>query len=249
MRQSTNDHSGCQGFTLIELMAVLTILVILAGVVLGFTTYAHQKSLTYRARAEIAALETALEQYRADFGYYPPTPAVRISRQGSAELSNSFILAKALLGATGVVNNVVQFSGAHQYLKLPPQTLKGFSAVYWDGSTFTNVLTLPAIIDPFGKPYNYYCNPAAPYFVNNSTHITGSQTMFPGADGSVSGGQVNGSSYDLWSYGPDLATAYPTTNPSTNLQAWTLYQLYGAAGWEGWQKANPGGDDITNFGQ
>lgn len=61
------------GFTLLELLVVLVILGLLATLV-GPRLFANiSKSETKVARAQIAALETALENYRVDTGVFPTT--------------------------------------------------------------------------------------------------------------------------------------------------------------------------------
>ncbi|MEY2906775.1 MAG: PilD-dependent protein PddA [Verrucomicrobiota bacterium] len=64
-------HSRHEGFTLIELLIVITIIAILAGLVLSTAGYVQKKGARSRAEAEIAAMGTALENYKADFGDYP----------------------------------------------------------------------------------------------------------------------------------------------------------------------------------
>ena len=69
-----------QGFTLLELLVVLVIIGLLAGYV-GPRFFAQiGKSETKVARAQIGALEKALDQYRLDVGHYPT------SEQGLAAL-------------------------------------------------------------------------------------------------------------------------------------------------------------------
>jgi type II secretory pathway pseudopilin PulG len=58
-------------FTLIELIVVVGIITILAGLVLTTFDYARKKSARARAESEIAALSAALESYKADNGVYP----------------------------------------------------------------------------------------------------------------------------------------------------------------------------------
>lgn len=61
------------GFTLLELLVVMVIIGLLAGYV-GPKYFAQVgKSETKVARAQIDALEKALDQYRLDTGHYPST--------------------------------------------------------------------------------------------------------------------------------------------------------------------------------
>ncbi len=59
------------GFTLIEMLVVLVIIMVLAGIIVGAAKYARTKAARSRAQAEIAAIETALESYKSDYGAYP----------------------------------------------------------------------------------------------------------------------------------------------------------------------------------
>ena len=67
-------RSGRAAFTLIELMAVITIIVILAGLVVGGLGYVTEKQASSKAKLQIALISKALEEYKNDMGQYPPTP-------------------------------------------------------------------------------------------------------------------------------------------------------------------------------
>jgi prepilin-type N-terminal cleavage/methylation domain-containing protein len=58
-------------FTLIELIVVVAIIVILAGLVLSTVGYIQKKAARSRAETEIAAMSAALESYKTDNGVYP----------------------------------------------------------------------------------------------------------------------------------------------------------------------------------
>jgi len=58
-------------FTVIELLLVIAIIIILAGLILSTVGYVQKKGARSRAEAEIAAMSAALENYKADNGIYP----------------------------------------------------------------------------------------------------------------------------------------------------------------------------------
>ena len=60
------------GFTLIELLVVIAIIAILAALVVGLSGTAGRKMTESRVKAELAAIETAIEAYKNKFGHYPP---------------------------------------------------------------------------------------------------------------------------------------------------------------------------------
>jgi general secretion pathway protein G len=63
------------GFTLLELLVVIVIIGLLAGLVAPRYFDQVSKSNTKIARAQIDSLEKALDQYRLDVGSYPTTEA------------------------------------------------------------------------------------------------------------------------------------------------------------------------------
>ena len=60
-----------RGFTLLELLVVLVILALLAGIVAPKYFKQLGKSKTATAGAQISGIEKALDQYRIDTGHYP----------------------------------------------------------------------------------------------------------------------------------------------------------------------------------
>src|SRR4051794_2483681 len=58
-------------FTIIELLIVITIIIVLAGLTIATMGYVQEKARRSRAEAEIAAISAALENYKADNGIYP----------------------------------------------------------------------------------------------------------------------------------------------------------------------------------
>ena len=59
-------------YSLVELLIVVSIIAILAGLVLSTVGYVNRKGAASRAQTEVAALAEAIENYKLDFGNYPP---------------------------------------------------------------------------------------------------------------------------------------------------------------------------------
>ena len=59
-------------FTLIELLAVIAIMAALAALLLPVVGAVKKHQYIYNAQAEMAQLETAIDRYKAAYGFYPP---------------------------------------------------------------------------------------------------------------------------------------------------------------------------------
>jgi general secretion pathway protein G len=138
-----NRGKGKSGFTLIELMVVIVIIMVLMGIVIGAAKYAHTKGATSRAQAEIAMIENALENYKSDNGIYPGSTATRSSPPAGTEINNSGGLYTAL-------------TAPKVYMTFRPDQIKVTGGITY-------------IVDPFGSPYNYYNIPGA---LNQNNSVT-----------------------------------------------------------------------------
>ena len=58
-------------FTLVELLAVIAIILLLAGLTIGGLNYAARRSDLAKTLAIMTEFETALDAFKADYGYYP----------------------------------------------------------------------------------------------------------------------------------------------------------------------------------
>jgi len=68
-----SNRSLMRGFTLLELLVVMVIIGLLAGLVAPRYFAQVGKSQVKVAKAQIDSLEKALDQYRLDVGHYPST--------------------------------------------------------------------------------------------------------------------------------------------------------------------------------
>ena len=60
-----------RGFTLLEVLAVISVMVILAGIVLPSLRTSRGRAFEARTEAQLASVALALKLYRADMGVFP----------------------------------------------------------------------------------------------------------------------------------------------------------------------------------
>lgn len=70
-RRSTAVLRTRNGFSLVELLVVMAIIVVLMGIALGVAGSAQRSAAENRARAELGNIALELDLYRADKGEYP----------------------------------------------------------------------------------------------------------------------------------------------------------------------------------
>lgn len=120
-----------RGFTLVELLIVIAIIAILAGLTMGSFIFIMRKQADEKARIQISLLEKALEDYKIDNSVYPP------STDGTTGLYEA--LYKNGLGANPI--------GKIHLAELDPNNDKQG----WIDDTGGSV----KIVDPFGEEYIY----------------------------------------------------------------------------------------------
>jgi len=136
-------------FTIIELLVVITIIVILAGLILSTMDYVQKKGARSRAEAEIAAMSAALESYKADNGIYPrdatatDTLDARTSGNPTNYQAASLFLYNSLFGATN--GSRTPASGTKSYFVFKPNML----------GPADQTQNVQYIRDPFGNSYGY----------------------------------------------------------------------------------------------
>jgi general secretion pathway protein G len=70
-RQKAGAGRRTSAFTLIELLAVISIIMTLAAIMIGVANYAISKAKASRTKGEITAMDTALGTYKLQAGAYP----------------------------------------------------------------------------------------------------------------------------------------------------------------------------------
>jgi len=71
-RGSATGTRGSTGFTLIELLTVIAIIALVAGMIVGLAPTASKSMRIKRVKGSLMQLATAIENFKAKHGYYPP---------------------------------------------------------------------------------------------------------------------------------------------------------------------------------
>jgi len=71
LRSAGDTPATTTAFSLVELLVVISIIIVLAGLILSTMGYVRKKGARARAETDIAAISAACESYKADNGIYP----------------------------------------------------------------------------------------------------------------------------------------------------------------------------------
>jgi general secretion pathway protein G len=138
MRMPNRSRSG---FSLIELVAAVAILLVLAGVVVPAITGKVEKARQARATADMKQLSDAFNTYRADTGTWPSDSTF----SNAVTTSTSLLSYTCLFAAPSGVSN---WNG--------PYMTNGYA----NGSTmqiaYSASSTTGGVLDPWGQPYTVY---------------------------------------------------------------------------------------------
>jgi type II secretory pathway pseudopilin PulG len=179
-----SSFRASDAFTLLELLVVITIIIALAGLILGTVGYVQKKGARSRAEAEIAALSAALESYKSDNGIYWSSPATISLTATDTNLVDYWPASLELFKALAAQNaDGTSIAGQKSYMTFKPSTL-GRPNMALPVSGSNQVLYLR---DPFGNSYGY------------------STSKNPDANPNASTSSGYNPTFDLWSTGGDTA--------------------------------------------
>jgi prepilin-type N-terminal cleavage/methylation domain-containing protein len=136
------------GFTLIEMIVVMTVIVILTGLVLSTVGYVQKKAARSRAETEIAAMAAACENYKADNGAYPNNADTNNldpktnGNPGTAAYGQASLYLYQKLSGDSTGN---RSPTGKSYMQFKPNMLLPSGGAG----------TVTAIADPFGNSYGY----------------------------------------------------------------------------------------------
>lgn len=167
MYRSTKKKTKKQtisAFTLLELLAVITTVIILTGITFGVSKGVLNQQARVRAKAELSLLAQALEEFKLTYGDYPI-----ISEDGDP--TSGFANAKGLTYALTGYGKQGREGGAYQFIEVSTGDAKsfidvtrfnyggnaGFVAPGVDGVTGDLTSDSP-LFDPWNQAYVYVYN-------------------------------------------------------------------------------------------
>lgn len=153
------SHTPRRGFTMLELLVVVLILIILTGLAVNMFIGQVERARYAAARVQITALEMAIERYRIDVGQYPPGSSPTDTNIAPNSLNpripfegNNYMYIALTRSMNGLQLNPLSTRWQGPYIKLDEFTLGTLNGEAFDSST---ALTDVQILDPWGTPYDY----------------------------------------------------------------------------------------------
>lgn len=133
-------------FTLVELLGVIVVIGILAGITLGGAGAVRRHAAVGQAKAEIAALEAACARYQVELGFYPSTTSADPSSAFNPASANSpyQTAGKVLFTNLFGTNQFNLAAGTKRYFEPKASMVSS-----------TNTAN-PYFVDPWGYAYGYY---------------------------------------------------------------------------------------------
>lgn len=159
-------------FTLIELLAVVSVIVILTGIIFGISKGVRNQQARAQAKAELAMIAQALEEFKLTYGDYP---IISIDGDPTTGYANAKNLTYALTGygeqgRTEVTNSEGVTSKPYKFIQIKSGDAKRFidpSRLNYAGSSgFVapgedddgNLTSDSPLVDPWRQPYVYIYN-------------------------------------------------------------------------------------------
>jgi general secretion pathway protein G len=185
-----SPRNGTSGFTLIEILTVIAIIGILAGLIVGLKNYAADKQDRDLATVQVALIAKTLEEYKLDNGAYPPTENSTTGEKSSKILFNALYW-DSDDDKIGVGTGSEE--GDKDQKIYMPELDPAASKQKW---TKTPASETSTILDPWGREYRY----------RSAKDATGKDNQ-----------ATENPDYDLWSVGKDGATKPEVPTSKENL--------------------------------
>ena len=143
-----------QGFTLIELLMVITVILILAGITFGISRGVQNAQARTKAKAELATISQAIEQFKSRYGDYPWHQG-----GGGDSTDNNKMLLYALTGRMVLADpSPTDNTTEIEAIEITDEAQIDKNPKFLDDSKFSTTKTgqlTTNLLDPWGNPYVY----------------------------------------------------------------------------------------------
>lgn len=136
-------------FTLVELLIVISIIAVMAGLLMPAISTAQVKAKKMTSKNFMVQLATAIERYKADYGFYPDILTEK-DRVNLGEGNNSENLIKSLTGKNADGSRLSN-PDRNKYNR------RMISYIDFDNTTLVKKDNKWRIVDSFGNPNIYVC--------------------------------------------------------------------------------------------
>jgi len=137
-------------FTLLELLAVIGIITVLAAIIIGGVSAGMRKASEAKTRSRMHQLEVALEQYRRDWGYYPVSANTTSAwKHDPADLTND---PTKVVHISPTDSAIIWIRWDDAFLRSPSNILYVEGYPVDTGTTDDNIFN-----DGFDNPFYYRC--------------------------------------------------------------------------------------------
>lgn len=172
-----------RAFTLIEILTVIAIIGVLVSLTITAGRGIQERGRIARAKADMAVIAAALEQYKQHYGDYPWTPDGLIA--GGEEADGGVILFNALLGNVGpkIIPTLATRGRSFVELSKLRPVINAPANLPNPASPASTALLYNWFADPWGSWYWYHYRKAAP--------------------GTIEGDEWKSPGFLLYSHGPD----------------------------------------------
>ena len=201
-------------FTLIELLTVIAVIAVIAALIFPVANTVKRQAFLHNAQAQMSQLETALENYKSAWGFYPPScPNGPLTNQLYYELSGT-ILTNA--------------SGTPSYMTLDHTAtipVSSLGTVFGTGVGGFMNCNKPGADESVQQARNFLPDLNTNQFTTvkiGATSVNVLVTPLGGPDGSYNPlGAANNAGVNPWRY------AYPGTNNPASYDLWIQLEIAG----------------------
>lgn len=243
------------GFTLVEVLVVMGIILALISILLPAVNQAHKQAVRMKIAAQLQSISTALDAYRLDWGDYP-----RTTSGNGPQILCWALVAPGPDTQDGYNGPGFRLRGTTGSVKEPYLNLDQFAIATLSGTTTSQPSngvyddTTAVLLDYYGKPILYFPRnrPAVPTSV--ATYVSSTNNWPPKNNGAKPDPAYNAndasgllSVTEMQKHMPGIDATGTQFDPS---QAITLPFILWSAGPDGtYGSVAPSGtfDDVTNF--